>query len=317
MSKKILAVFGATGVQGGSVVRYVLNDPQLSQEYKIRAVTRDIHSEKANHLKGQVEVVKADATDRASLELALDGVHTIFAMTLPTHGLDAYEVEYNSAKRIADVAVEKDVEYLIFSTLPSVKELSGGKYNNVYPFDAKADAEKYIRGLSIKSAFYSPGCFMENLAEGRPFWAPVKASDSETWIIALHSSPKSVLPLIDAGGDTGKFIGAILAEPDKYEGETFCAAEALYTYEEVTAIMSKATGKTVVYKQIPFEDFKQSLSQAPPAMAALFIEAFSYGEEFGYYGPKTSDLVTWAAQNARGRLSTFEEHLAAHPLQLA
>jgi uncharacterized protein YbjT (DUF2867 family) len=308
---KILAVFGATGQQGGSVINYVLNDPELSQKYKIRAITRDVNSEKAKQLKERVEVVQGNVLNRASLETALTGVHTVFAMTTPSFGPDGSEVEYNSGKTIADVAVEKGAEYIIFSTLPPVKEISGGKYTKVTPFDAKAKAEQYIRGLHIKSAFYSPGSFMENF-KSQTFLPPRQAPDG-TWVMARHTSPKTQLPLIDAVGDTGKFVGAILAEPDKYEGKTFCAATALYSLEEVAAIMSKATGKTVVYKQIPLEDFKKSLSFG----VDIFVEGFRFQEEFGYFGPDSKKLVAWAAENARGRLSTFEEYLEAHPLQLA
>ena len=307
---KILAVFGATGQQGGSIINYVLSDPELSTKYKIRAITRDVNSEKAKQLTEKIEVVQGDVLNRTSLETALTGAHTVFAMTTPSFGPDDLEVEYNSAKAISDVAVEKGAEYIIFSTLPSVKEISGGKYTKVTPFDAKAKAEEYIRGLHIKSAFYSPGSFMENF-QSQTFLAPQQAPDG-TWVMARHTSPKSQMPLIDAVGDTGKFVGAILAEPDKYEGKTFCAATALYSLEEVAAIMSKATGKTVVYKQIPLEDLKKSLSFA----VDIFVEGFSYGEEFGYFGPDSKKLVAWAAENARGRLSTFEEYLEAHPLQL-
>ena len=251
--------------------------------------------------------------NRASLETALTGAHTVFAMTPPSIGPDGLKAEYNSGKTIADVAVEKGAEYIIFSTLPPVKEISGGKYTKVTPFDAKAKAEQHIRGLPIKSAFYSPGSFMENF-QSQTFLAPRQAPDG-TWVMARHISPKTQYPLIDAVGDTGKFVGAILAEPDKYEGKTFCAATALYSLEEIVAIMSKATGKTVVYKQIPLEDFKKSLSFSVD-LADIFAEAFSYGEEFGYFGPDSKKLVAWAAENARGRLSTFEEYLEAHPLQL-
>ena len=308
---KILAVFGATGQQGSSVVNYVLHDPELSQKYKIRAITRDVNSEKTKQLKEKVEVVQGDVLERASLETALTGVHTVFAMTTRSSGPDGFEVEYNSAKTIADVAVEKGAEYIIFTTLPPAKEISGGKYTKVTHFDAKAKAEQYIRGLHIKSAFHSPGFFMENF-QSIPFLAPQQAPDG-TWVMARHNSPKAQCPMIDAVGDTGKFVGAILAEPDKYEDKTFCAATALYSWEEVAAIMSKATGKTVVYKQIPLEDFKKSLSFG----ADIFVEAFSYPEEFGYYGPDSKKLIAWAAENARGRLSTLEEYLEAHPLQLA
>lgn len=307
---KILAVFGATGQQGSSVVNYVLNDPELSKEYNIRAITRDVNSEKAKQLKEKVEVVQGDPLDRSSLETALTGVHTVFIMTVNYFVPNGHEIQYNAGKMMADVAVEKGAKYIIFSTLPPVKETSGGKYE-VSPFDVKAEIEKYIRGLSIKSAFLSAGSFMENF-QTQTFLALKPAPDG-TWIMARHTSPKTEWPLLDAVGDIGKFVGAILADPDKYEGKTFCAATALYTSEEIIATISKTTGKTVVYKQIPRDDFKKTL---PPEIADLFTEYFSYVEEFGYYGPDSEKLVAWAAANARGRPHTFEEFLQANPVQL-
>ena len=64
----ILAIFGATGQQGSSIVDYVLNDPELSKQYTIRAITRDVDSDKAKQLKKNVEVVRGDVLDRASLK---------------------------------------------------------------------------------------------------------------------------------------------------------------------------------------------------------------------------------------------------------
>lgn len=308
---KILAVFGATGQQGGSVIDYVLSDPELSRQYRIRAITRDVTSEKAKQLKEKVEVVQGDAEDRASLETALTGSHTIFAMTAPYFGPDEHlEIEYNSAKNIADVAVEKNAIYLIFSTLPGVKEISRGKYTKVTHFESKAKAERYMRGLPIKTAFYSPAGFMSNF-NTFPVFSPKKSSDG-SWVLTTCLGPKSKVALVDVVGDTGKFIGAILAEPDVYEGKTFCAATAFYSYEEITAIMSKASGKTVVIKQIPTEDFKKSM----PYAADVITESFCSMDEFGYWGSDSEDLVAWAGKHARGKLTTFEEYLEANPLQL-
>ncbi|KFY18436.1 hypothetical protein V493_08615 [Pseudogymnoascus sp. VKM F-4281 (FW-2241)] len=311
-----LAILGATGQQGGSVVNFVLNDPELSQKYKIRAITRDVNSEKATKLKEKVEVVQGDVLDQASLKAALAGVHTVFAVTTPSFGPNALEDEYNNGKAIADVAVESGAQYIIFSTLTAIKEISGGKYANVFPFDAKAKIEQYIRTLPIKSSFYAGASFMENF-QSQPFLAPQKAADG-TWVLARHVSPKSKFPLIDAVGDTGKFVGAILAEPDKYEGKTFCGAEAIYTMEQIAAILSKATGKTIVYKQVPVKDFKEGIESfgLPPVVADIFADGFSFNEEFGYFGPGSEESVAWSAQNARGRLSTFEEYLEAHPFRL-
>lgn len=255
---QVLAIFGATGLQGGSVIEHVLNDAELSQKYHLRAITRDPNSDKAKQLQAKaVEVVQGDISDRNSLDKALDGVHTVFLMTTPAFGPDALQVEFNAAKTVADVAVEKGVHYLIFSTLPSVKENSGSKYTKVTMLDAKAEAEGYIRGLPIKSAFYASASFMENYIANA---APKKASDgSDTFVMAQHPSPKTKIPLVDAAGDTGKFIGAILAEPDKYEGTTVYGAERLYSLEEIAAVQAKVSEVEVVCKQISAEEFKAGM----------------------------------------------------------
>ena len=298
----ILAVFGATGQQGSSVINHVLDDPELSQKFQIRAITSTVPTEKAQQLKKKVQVVEADFLDRASLAIALTGAHTVFAMTVPDFGPDGFQIEYNSGKMIADVAVEKGAEYIIFSTLPSVEEISGGKYTSNH-FDAKAQVERYIRGLPIKSAFHSPGTFMTNFDS---FFSPRQAPDG-TWVITGVTAPKAQMPLIDAIGDTGKFVGAILAEPDKYQGATFCAATALYSWEEVTATMSKATGESVVYRQLSVEEFKKSFR------FNAVIDGLRSVEEFGYWGPESKNLIAWAAENARGKLSTLQDFMEAHP----
>ena len=209
---------------------------------------------------------------------------------------------------MADVAVQEKVSYVIFSTLPSVMNLSGGKYTKVYGFDAKAEVEDYIRTLPIKSAFFAPGSFMQNF---KSVMAP-RPDGSGGYVMARHVSPKAQLPLIDTVGDTGKYVGAILAEPAKYEGKTFCAATALYSMEEMAEIISKTSGKKVVYQQIPVETFKKYL----PYLADTLIEMMSYQQDFGYYGPNTKELVAWAAENARGKVNTFEEYLLQNPLPL-
>lgn len=307
---KTLAVFGATGQQGGSVIAHVLNDAELSQQYQIRAITRDTDSPKARAFAKEVQVVYGDVQDRSSLATALQGVHTVFAMTTPAFGPDAFNEEYNNAKTIADVAVEKGASYIIFSTLPSVRDISHGKYTAVTPFDAKAEAEKYIRTLPIRSAFYCPGSFMGNFHEGP--MKPRRLPDG-TYDIRAHVSPKTQFPLIDAAGDSGKFVGAMLAEPDTYAGKTLSCATRLYSLEEIAAIISQATGTTVVYKQISNEDFRETV----PYMFELFVEVLNYYEEFGYFGPESARLIEEAVQTVKCKLSTYKEYLEAHPLVLA
>jgi len=129
---KILVVFGATGQQGGSVARYVLNDPELSKQYKVRAVTRDTTSPAAKALQDQgAEVVQADVNDAASLHAAFKGAHTTFFLGAPEFGQDAFNHEKNQGISVADIAVAEGIEYFIFSTLPHVSTMSNGKYTLV------------------------------------------------------------------------------------------------------------------------------------------------------------------------------------------
>ena len=126
--------------------------------------------------------------------------------------------------------------------------------------------------------------------------------------------PTSRWPLIYATGDGGKFIGAILAEPDKFEGKTLCAATRLYSMEEMVAALTKSTGQKVVYRQVPSDEFRASL---PEAIADIFLEAFGFYDEFGYFGPGTDELVAWAAGNARGgNLTTLDDFFEKQPFQL-
>lgn len=316
---KVLAVLGATGQQGSSVIEHVRYDKQLSETYTVRALTRDPSSDKAQLLlsNNKVEVIQADVTDRSSLEGAFTGVHTLFAMTTPAFGSDAVNTEYNTIKQIADAAVAKGVTHIIFSTLPAVSKISGGKYKAVTPFDAKALGEEYIRSLPVKSSFYCPGSFMTNFTS-QPFSAPQKSADNEdTWVMKRNMRPDAQMPLIDAVGDGGKFVGAILADPDKYVGKTICAATKLYSLTEQAAALAKASGKKVVYQQISDEELVQA-SGLPAPVATLMVEYFKYVDEFGYFGPGTKELVEEGARQVeRGELATLEDYLERHSYTLS
>jgi uncharacterized protein YbjT (DUF2867 family) len=308
---KLLVVFGATGQQGGSVIHTVLNDPELSQQFALRGVTRDPASSKAQALKEQgVEVVQADVDDDASILPALKGAHTVFSMTAPSFNPAWKGSEWIQGKAIADAAVAQGAQYIIFSTLPHVKVVSGGKYTKVMGFDIKAEVEDYIHKLPIRSAFFAPGSFMQNWLSNMK---PKKSADG-VYYVERHVSPQTQLPLIDTPGDTGKFVAAILAEPDKYEGKVFCAATRLYSMVEIAQIISKVTGKDVRYRQASEEEALKILPPAP--YGPMLVEMMCYQQDFGYYGPGTKDLVAWAVEHARGEPIEFEEFLKMNPLGL-
>ncbi|KAJ5512030.1 hypothetical protein PEX2_028020 [Penicillium expansum] len=307
---KVLVVFGATGNQGGSIIDSVINDPVLANEYRVRAVTRNTSSPAALALKqtGKVDVVEGDAEDTSSLKRVLQGAHTIYSLTTTIYDERLEERELSQGKAIADAAVATGAQFLIFSTLCHITRVSSGKYDKGRHFDCKAEVEDYIRTLPIKSAFFAPGSFMQNFSTNMK---PYPVGDG-TYALANIISPNAKLPLINIE-DTGKYVAAILANPDEFEDKVLAAATRLYTMQEIVEIMSQSLGKKVVYNQLPEAVFRNFL---PPNMADYLVHMLLYIQDFGYYGSETDDLVTWTAANARGKLTTLEEYFKTHPLNL-
>lgn len=301
---KVLVIFGATGQQGGSVAKYVLADPVLSKEFKVRAITRDTSKPDAKALaeKG-AEVVQADVDDEASLKVALKDTHTVFSVTLSIYDDQQKSREFRQGKSIADTAVEAGAQYIIFSTLPNAGQVSKGQLQHMGHWDVKAEIEEYIRTLPIKSAFFAPGYFMQNFSS--PVLCPKPIGDGK-YALSNFVTPQTEIPLIETPADTGKWVGAMLSEPDKYAGKLVAAATRLYSYSEIAEIMTKVSGKTVTYKQIPLDTFKAFMA---PNRAPYHVEMYQLIQDYGYFGPQTNQQVEWAANIARGKLTTLEEFL--------
>ncbi|KAF2191861.1 NAD(P)-binding protein [Zopfia rhizophila CBS 207.26] len=249
---KLLVVFGATSNQGAL------------KEYVIRAITRNASNPAAQSVKERgAEIVQADMDDASTLPSALKGVHTVLLVTNTSYDGNTREVETRQAKATCEEAIKQGVQYIIWSNISHPFKISSGKLQHVEHFDDKAEIEQYIRGLPVKSAFYAPRSFMQN------FFSKIAPKPTQ-------------IPLIDIT-DTEKWIGTTLAEPGKFEGKFFAATERLYSYNEITEIISKATGKTVTHKQIAEKNMKEE--------------------------------VKWTAKQARGHLTTLEEFLKKNPLK--
>ncbi|KAL4815498.1 hypothetical protein BDW67DRAFT_176306 [Aspergillus spinulosporus] len=273
---------GATdspGQQGGSVINHILSDSVLSSKYSIRGVTRDTSKPAAQDLKMKgLEIVSGDLDNPASIHVALEGAHTVFAMTRTIYDKQAKAREERQGKTIADAA----------SSATHAGNTSGGKYP-VPAYDVRWDIEQYIRGLPIQSAFVAPATFMQNL---RGMMAPRPREDG-TYAIANIHSPQAQFPWLDVVADLGRFVGAILEQPEKYEGKVLAASSCIHSLEEVTQILSKASGKTVEYVMMPEAKFR---SFCPPAGADGIV-------------------VEWSIRQVKGSLVTMEEF--AKTLQIA
>ncbi|AEO66450.1 fc10bd08-5de6-46f2-81e3-354333392e8f [Thermothielavioides terrestris] len=304
---QLLVVLGATGQQGGSVANFVLSDPALSARYKVRGVTRDPSKPAAEALKAKgAEVVEGDLDNPESLKTALAGADTVFITTRTIYDDQTKEREVRQGKAAADAAVAGGAKYIIYSTEVHCEVISNGKYR-VAAYDSRAEVEAYIRSLPVKSAFFAPGSFMQNFA-GAMGPRPV-ADQPGVYAISSILPGDAPAPWIDAAADTGKFVGAILADPDRFAGQTLWAASEVLSYNQVAAKISAATGKTVNYVALPEATFRAYL---PPAMQEPLVGMFNFIAEYGYYGPESERKVKETLALVPYKLTSFDEWIAAN-----
>lgn len=307
---KILVVVGATGQQGSSIINSILSDPKLSPEYTIRGTTRDPNSSKAQALAAKgIEIVVANFNEPESLQRAFTGAHTVFANTPTIYDGHTYEHEVAHGRALIDAAVAVGVPFYIYSTLPSISKISQGWLKNGGHFDGKEEVEQYIRTQPIRSAFVAPGSFMSNFHDTM---APRRMENGD-YALLLPVPAHIRLPLIETEADLGKWVAAILADFDQYEGKVLCCATALYSFEDIVQTMSRVSGKTVTYREVPVEIWATYL---PELMRGYIVDMFTLFRVYGYYGDGTEEKVKWSAEQARGELTTLEEYLGKYPLNL-
>ncbi len=189
-------------------------------------------------------------------------------------------------------------------------DISNNTLQMVAHFDAKADVETYIRSLPIKSVF-----LRSRDVHSRTFnrsCARVPSGDGSYSISSVVKSA-TMVPLLDIVGDTGKFVGRILAQPDRYEGQFLAAATKMYSFGDIARIIGEKSGKTVVFKRISDDTMRSAL---PPSHAAELVEMMVFFREYGYYGSETDKMVEKASNEMGEGLTTFEEYLDKNPLDL-
>lgn len=129
---------------------------------------------------------------------AVKGAHTVFFVTNFWESRDA-DVELAQGQHITDAAKEAGVQHIVFSSLPSVTDISGGRLTHVTHFDSKSKIEKYIVNSGIAATFVQPGYFMSNLNT-----AIKKQEDGSYTFTVPVNADKAQLPLCDIGNDYGK-----------------------------------------------------------------------------------------------------------------
>jgi uncharacterized protein YbjT (DUF2867 family) len=254
--RKVIAVIGATGSQGGGLARAILSDS--AGGFACRAITRHPDNEKAQALKSQgAEVVKADLDDTASLEKAFAGAYGAFCVTNFWEHFSG-EKEKAQAKNMAAAAKAAGLKHVIWSTLEDTRKLMAPddkrmpflqeKYR-VPHFDAKAEADAYFAGLPatlLVTSFYWDNLYAFGLG-------PKKQDDGNyAWVMPMGDKRLAGM----AAEDIGKVAYGIFKAGPKYIGKTVGVAGEFLTLAQMADALSKALGTRVNYQAVEADAYR-------------------------------------------------------------
>lgn len=256
--KKIIAVLGATGAQGGGLVRAITSDP--TSGFLARAITRDVNADKAKALaKLGAEVVAADVDDAESLKRAFQGAYGAFCVTFFWAHFSP-EKELTEAAAMAEAAKHAGVQHAIWSTLEDTRKwvpLSDnrmptlmGKYK-VPHFDAKGEADQVFANLGVPTTWLLTSFYWDNFIYFGS--GPKKGTDGKLALTLPMGEKK--LPGI-AAEDIGKCAYGIFKKGREYIGKTVGIAGEHLTGAEMAAALTKALGQPVHYNAVPFDVYR-------------------------------------------------------------
>ncbi|KAF4959767.1 hypothetical protein FSARC_10644 [Fusarium sarcochroum] len=297
MSKTIVVV-GATGAQGGSVVRTFLQIPG----WNVRGITRNLEGEAAKRLESEgVEMVQGDLDDKESLVQAFEGAHVIFsntdffthlqqAMAKPDITKDRTALEYSYDREVAQginiaeaasaPSVIKTLERFVMSTLSHATKWSGGKYTNVYHFDSKAAMIK-----ATEERFPEVGDRMSTVTIGHyvTAWklfdrlAP-KLQPDGSYLMSRTTPSDFKMPFIVAERDTGAFVKALVELPPNTH---IMGVSEEMTLPKWVEIWGRANGVKAAYKEISRDELFEGV---PEDFTNEIGDGFDYFHEFGLSG---------------------------------
>ncbi|XP_067843945.1 nmrA-like family domain-containing protein 1 [Heptranchias perlo] len=284
-----IAVFGASGNQGGSVAMALLRDGT----FKVRAITRNPRKKEVEELKRLgAEIVKADLDNEKSLFDALKEVYGVFLVTEFWQHMDK-DREVQQGKKVADISSYLGVKHLVFSGLENVKKLTDGKLD-VPHFDGKGEIEEYFRELGAPmTSVRMPGYF-ENFLN---VFKPVK-SDKGCYVldIPMEGVPMDGMSVRDLGG----VVLTILKSPEEYIGKEIGLSTDKLTIEEYAAIMSQHTGKTIRDSKISAKDYEKNFpgAQERSKMFQFYMKQPDRNKDLTLMlNPKAKSFEEWMSEN--------------------
>jgi uncharacterized protein YbjT (DUF2867 family) len=221
MNKKIILVFGATGQQGGAVVRAL-----FGSGFVIRAVTRDPDSQKAKALAQRgIELAKADFADESSIKQAMLGVYGVYSVHNMTGGL---KTEVEQGKALADLAKQAEVLHFVYSSVGGAERKTG-----ISHFESKWAVEEHIRSISLPHTIIRPVAFMENFTSFPTFMM----------FSILRSSLNNKKLQMIAVEDIGKWVALAFSKREQFLNQSIEIAGDELSYSELQDAWKRVKGK--------------------------------------------------------------------------
>mmetsp|Transcript_35994 Transcript_35994/g.60669 ORF Transcript_35994/g.60669 Transcript_35994/m.60669 type:complete len:351 (-) Transcript_35994:135-1187(-) len=276
----VCTVFGATGLQGGSVARYLAESGLFAE---LRLVSRDISKESALAIKAECEakgakvtLVCANLDDEVSMDAALAGATHSFLVTnwwelffangaVPgvegfVAGKKAQAIEEAQGYRWVDLCKKHALEFVVYSGLCDAEKLSG--FKNIYHFQGKAKIEEYM-WANVKGCSVRAGCYMEN------FLGMIRPQPDGT--LALPLGDKPGLPMVSIAEYGGPVCGVFKEGADVWAGKVVNAVSQYCTGQEFVDAWSKAIGKEVKYFACPIEMYAGFGFPGDAELAEMFV----------------------------------------------
>jgi uncharacterized protein YbjT (DUF2867 family) len=307
-AKKIISVLGATGAQGGGLVRAILDDPDSG--FTVRAITRTVDSDAARALaKRGAEVVAGDVDDEESLVRAFSGAHGVYGVTFYWAHMDPAR-ETEEGRRIARAARTAGVPHVIWSTFEDTRKrvplddtrmptLMG--HYKVPHFDSKAEANAAFAGAGVPTTYLLTSFYWDNLIHFG--MGPTKGPDGVLGFTMPMGAAK--LPGI-AAGDIGGCAYGIFKRGNEYVGKTVGIAGEHLSGAEMAAALGRALHTTVRFNDVTPDTYRGFGFPGADDLGNMF----QYKRDFEREYRAVRDVARSRALNPK--LQTFDQWLAAN-----
>ncbi len=308
-SKKIIAIVGATGAQGGGLARAILAD--RASPFAIRAITRKPDSPAAQALASAgAQVVAADLADTASVARAFSGAYGAYCVTFFWNHMSP-DTERAEARSMADAAKRSGVQHVVWSTLEDTRRWSElddpriptlmGRYK-VPHFDVKGEADEFFRDSGVPTTFMLTSFYWDNLIHFG--MGPKPGADGKLYFALPMGNRK--LPGI-AAEDIGRCAYGVFNRASEFAGRTIGIAGEHLTGAEMAAVLTRALGREVVHQDVPFEVYRNLGFPGADDLGNMFQVNHDFSDAFRAarsiefsrsLNPQLQSFASWAAANA-------------------